>query len=201
MEYNTKKPLVISFYAEAKKDSFHYTKEAERFNSELSTLWMQNSSEWDYKVDKIHGFRNYYRNARFKPMYIWYQMVKYNRPILWLDADTHVSDKIPFEDFKHFDFAGVKHQKPSIKLSIYAHCLWFNNTEIGKAILKNWVSRCDRPLTHNHKNVAMIGDHSELCHHVLPKYYSEKNNIPLIDGSFCDFKITPKSEKNNYIDE
>ena len=81
-------------------------------------------------------------------------------PILWLDVDSIVDSYPCLDNIKHLDFAGVDHPDKQWGLDITAHCLYFNNSDIGRHLLNDWIDMC---------NNSVGGDH-ELLISVLENY-------------------------------
>lgn len=108
----------------------------------------------DYHIERIADTGNYFSNTRQKPAFIRHMMSKYNKPILWVDADT-IIDKDYFDiPIRQNDIA--LGYGPS-KYGFFSHWMMFNNTDIAKSLLDEWDEACQNT------NLDYTGDHSALA--------------------------------------
>lgn len=140
---------IISFYSEPEKTSTYYTEHSKRFVRECEQHGL------DYHVEALDGEGNYFKNCRLKPGFVVSCMERFQQPLLWLDIDTYIKKR---PSLPNSDFAAI--QRPisaSPPYPIFAHCLFFNNTETSTSLLRTWKTSCDA------ETGPHVGDHSLLC--------------------------------------
>jgi len=136
-------PLVVSFYTP------EYECEIGTFCESLERFGME------YELTPIKNLGNWRRNVGYKPKFLIEQLIKHNQPVLFVDVDAFVEG--PCEILNNiedeYDFAGrftlqpKKFNRPgdirptnNRKLkTITSGTLWFNNTELSMAFLRQWM--------------------------------------------------------------
>ena len=166
---------VISFYSEPDRLSQYYTDHSKRFISECKEY------DIDYHVEELKGEGDYYKNCRMKPGFIQDCMNKFKMPLLWLDIDTYIKRRPNLDSLSNTNFAAVKNLAKGYP--IFAHCLFFNDTQNSLKLLKDWKISCDGV------NGKHIGDHS-----ILYKILKDKNiDYEFIDD-FTKYTVAPVKE-------
>lgn len=159
-------PLVVSYYTP------EYECEIEGFCASLEKWGME------YELKPIENLGSWRKNVGYKPKFITEQLVKHNRPILFIDVDAFVEGPcevlVDIED--HYDFAARFALQPNVKnrpgdINPNKHrrlktsmtgTLWFNTTESSMQLLRQW--------TVNEKGQYLLGQLvlAETWHHERP---------------------------------
>lgn len=86
------------------------------------------------------------RNIRAKADCLVRARAMFDRPLIWIDADSTMHRGLPSEDWirwgEDYDFSGplVAFDRPR---KYYVGCLYFNNTAAGDALLIRWWQLCE----------------------------------------------------------
>lgn len=134
MEY----PLIVSFYTE----DWKYPKYAKRMQNKCKEL------ELDCYIQKMESKGGWLQNTCMKPQFILDCLLKFKRPILWLDVDTNIVRKPTLLNGFSKDFAGCKTPDFHTK-ELFVGTLVFSYTEKALDFVSRWV-----------ENTGDISDHS-----------------------------------------
>lgn len=155
---------LISFYSDPDPKKY-YSKHAKRFVKECKKYG------FDYYVEEVPNKGDYFKNSRFKPTFILKCLEKFKMPVIWVDIDSYIKEKPDLSELKDIDFAAVQ-RKPNGKVShtIFAHVLFFNNTNMSVKLLRRWVSAANNKAFD--AQFVGTGDHELL----VPMYESWKEH-------------------------
>lgn len=133
-----KYPLIISFYTKEtlyQLSAHHLMASCDQFGLEHHIEGIDSHGSWEL-------------NCAFKPFFIAQKLQRFNRPVLWVDADAvFVRKPKPLKVFEK-DFAvyaqpGLVSGHPS---KVRSGTIYVNATEKGMDVLKKWAQECQRLL-------------------------------------------------------
>lgn len=124
---NNKYPLIVSFFT----NTWDYPAHASRLMGECKRLGL------DYVIEEMEATGSWLGNTRLKPQFINSCMLKYNRPLLWIDVDGSIYKEPEFLLDAVEDFIG-RHQRTGPKRTWHVGTMFFNNTEKTKRLLTRW---------------------------------------------------------------
>lgn len=173
---------VISFYSEPDQHCNYYTDHSKRFISNCKEF------DIDYHVEELKGKGDYFKNCRMKPGFILDCMNKFNMPLLWLDIDTIIKTNPILNGLSNIDFGAIRHTNPRGKFPIFAHCLFFNDTQDSLKLLNVWKKRCEQ-VAGKH-----VGDHS-----ILSKLIKDQNIMYKFIDDFTKYTLASTKEVKSKI--
>ena len=80
-------PIVISFYSDIEGKDY-YSRNAKRLMKQLDNLGIE------YDIQEKESLGDYRLNCLSKPEYILNKMRELNRPVIWLDIESRVHQKL-----------------------------------------------------------------------------------------------------------
>lgn len=89
-------------------------------------------------IEELPNLGNYAKNCLRKPKFIKECLEKFDRPLIWIDADSRVN-KLPIQmDNLDVDVACVEKPNGCPESAL----IYFNNTEQSKKFLNKWIDGC-----------------------------------------------------------
>lgn len=148
------KPIVISFYSDIEGGDY-YSRNAKRLMKQLDDL------DIEYDIQEKESLGDYRLNCLSKPEYILNKMRELNRPVIWLDIDSRVHQKLKaFDDIdssvdvifssstkEHIDeiseqekaaFISDDYKLRMLVNGMKASPLYFGNTQRSIDFLQSW---------------------------------------------------------------
>jgi len=129
------KPLIVTGYTPAYEEAAMILQmQAVTFGDDILLVPYEDRGSW-------------MRNIRAKADCLMSATRLFDRPVMWVDADSTMCRSVPEDDWswfsEHYDFAGplVRYKRPR---KYYVGCLFFNNTTVGAALLRRWWNLCER---------------------------------------------------------
>lgn len=130
---------IISFHT----DDTLYTQAAERLKQSLEYLKIE------YVIEKKKNLGNWEKNCAQKPLFIYEQWKKSDKPVVWVDCDAIINQyPILFDYLKDIDFAIHKKEHHEF----LSGTIYFNKTQATENLLKLWIQKCKQ----NYKIVDQI---------------------------------------------
>lgn len=128
-------PLIVSFYT---KDTL--------YQLEVQNL-IASCEKWglEHHVEPIASFGAWDRNCSYKPFFLMQMLQKFERPLLWVDADAAFIQRPEPEDFSDsWDFAVRINERcedthPS---KVISATVFVNRTEGAAKVLRAWGQGC-----------------------------------------------------------
>ena len=125
---------VISFYTQ----DWEYPRYAAKLAADCQRLGI------DHLIEELPSSNDYLKNCNKKPGFILNKLQKIKRPVLWMDADGTICDRLDAlddPDIMRYDIAGNvatwDHDK------IHVGSLWFNFTQAAIDVLTKWKSHLE----------------------------------------------------------
>lgn len=121
-------PVVVSFYT----PDWEYP----RYAARLANLC--DGHMIPYYIERLEGYNSYLKNTCMKPSFILDTLKRLKRPVLWLDADTAITEQ-PELTMPDCDIAAVPFTVPdTLGLKYHVSALYFNNTPESLKFLAEW---------------------------------------------------------------
>jgi hypothetical protein len=121
------KNLIISFYT----NDWEYPEHATRLKNECKSFKLPN-----YIIEQ-KSTTDYIKNTAIKPFFIKDALLKFRRPVVWIDVDALLLKPIDI-DFADYDLVACKHTTPSLNREWAVSTLGFNFTKESIAFLTEW---------------------------------------------------------------
>jgi hypothetical protein len=121
------KNLIISFYT----NDWEYPGHAKRLKNECQTLKIPN-----YIIEKKSTL-DYIKNTAIKPFFIREALLKFRRPVVWVDVDALILKDVDI-NFKNYDIAACKHTNKNLNRNWGVGTLGFNYTPKSISFLNEW---------------------------------------------------------------
>jgi len=121
------KPIIISFYTndwEYPKCANRLTEACKRFNLE-------------YCIEERSSTKDYIANTAIKPFFIKDCILKFKRPVLWLDVDGLLLQDPNLNEIQE-DFAATPYQNLNLQRDWAVSILYFNYTSKSLLFLDKW---------------------------------------------------------------
>lgn len=135
---NKKSPIFISFYVANTPSE----KEAQGLKACCKNF------ELECDIQAIADLGSTAKNDAYKPLFILQMLEKHKRPVVWVEADSHIQQKPIFFEECYADVALRIDDTLSFqdKDKIQTKTLFVNNTASAKKLLQLWVKECERLL-------------------------------------------------------
>lgn len=132
------KPLFVSYYT---KGSVYET-EAKELVASLDRFGL------DHEVVAIEDKGSWSANCCFKAEFLLKMLEKHQRPVVWVDADSIITQTPDFFNGLHADVALYvnDHVEPSDSAKILTGTMFANNTASAKKLLQLWQKEGERML-------------------------------------------------------
>jgi hypothetical protein len=128
--------IVISYYT----DNWEYADRAEILKKDCEQFRLLND------IVRLDDQGSWIDNTRLKARFVHEKLEEHKRPVLWIDADSHIL-RSPASISPYADFAAVRAKPPSTK-TWYAGTLFFNYTDAGRSIARSWADRAIKGSDH-----------------------------------------------------
>lgn len=167
---------IISFYSDPDSATTYYSRCAYSFKRQCVQLSL------DPFIEKLTSAGDYFSNTKMKPLFILNCMNKFNDSVLWMDIDTlwlnrpNLSKEVLDSDI------GVIKKPRKESIPFYASTLYFNNNEVARSVLNQWIDECSKSDKH-------VGDHS-----IFGRIIAERGDhlkLSFIPNHFCHYRISP----------
>jgi hypothetical protein len=144
--------LFVTYYSDIPPSNF-YSNSAVQLKKRIEELGGK------IHIEQLPNLGSYAMNCLRKPKFILECLQRFNRPIIWIDADSIVN-QLPTEfDDIDADVACVEKANGCPESAL----IYFNNTEKSKDFIKSWIDGCGV-------------DVPELDHPVLKQMWYDKPN-------------------------
>jgi hypothetical protein len=193
-------PLIISFYT----NDWEYPTHAERLREECRRLGL------DHHIEEQPSTKDYISNTAIKPFFIRNCLVKFDRPILWLDVDGSIL-RNPGMASMVSDFAACKYQNRALDRDWAVGILWFNNTVNAKLLLDTWCNNTTGKTDEAAFDLAWKSLRGTVISQTLPDRYhfvQWRVTLPMpADTIFCnrlstfDDKMRRKNKQTGQIEQ
>lgn len=123
--------LFITYFSDIPPSNFYKTSSIELKNR-IETLGGK------IHIEELPNLGNYAKNCLRKPKFIKYCLEKFDRPLIWIDADSKVN-RLPIKmDCLTVDVACVEKPNGCPESAL----IYFNNTEQSKKFIDKWIEGC-----------------------------------------------------------
>jgi len=175
-------PLVISFYT---LDTPY----------EEEVKYLQDSCQkWniEHVIEGVPSAGSWELNCAFKPIFILQQMVKYQRPLLWVDADAVFIRPLEYVEAFSSDIGIRLYDCPDDHPSkIVTATVFMNATESAKQIVQLWAKECMSLLAE--KNRKEVWDQDALRRVFLQ--YRDKVDFATLPPKYSKITGHPDDER------
>jgi len=124
------KYTLVSFFSEPELGGTYYTEHATRLKEQCERLGIT------HLIENIPTTGNYYSNTFLKPQFILSCLDKISTPLLWVDADSSLTDVPNLDSFEAYDAGAIRKVG---HLPIFSHALFFNQTKESRELLNRWI--------------------------------------------------------------
>lgn len=171
-------PLIISFYT----DDWKYPEYAKRMQKDCDDLGLE------CYIQELESKGGYLQNTCLKPKFILDCLLKFKRPILWLDVDTKIMTRP--DALKGFskDFAGCE-TPPSHFKDLYVSPLAFGYNNKTKKFIKKWVAATGAISDHTSFDEVWKSMGKSLDSTILPSEYANIMHRGTVPVTGCVFAI------------
>lgn len=177
-------PIIVSYYTKRSC----YEKEAKELADSLKNLQL------DYEIDEIDDLGTWNKNCCHKPEFLYEKLIKYQRPIVWIDSDSRILKKPSLFYSATFDLA--LRIRPSFETNdsnkISSGTLYFAYTPLVLEFLRDWQAEC----LHQNQKTIEVSD-QDCLKTTLFKYFN-KLKIYSLPISYC--KIFDHPEDKSFDD-
>lgn len=132
-------PLVVSYYTR----QTGYQLEAEHLRQSCERFGI------DHVIEGIDSQGSWELNCAYKPFFMLEMLKRYQRSLLWVDADAVFVKKPRLlaafkSDFAIYRQPGLKEAHPS---KVRSGTVFAAPTDVGMSIVREWIGECHRQLT------------------------------------------------------
>lgn len=132
-------PLVVSFYT---RDTL-YQLEVQNLIESCKKFNIE------YEVEGVDSFGSWELNCAYKPYFLYAQLQKHRRPLLWVDADAVFVQKPQILDVFSADLSAyIAPELPDDHRSrVRSGTVYINATDKGAGLVRAWAMECQREMT------------------------------------------------------
>lgn len=137
-------PLVVSYYTK----NTPYEEEAKNL--------IASCKQWnvEHHIEGVDDLGSWENNCFFKPCFIRNQLLKWKRPILWVDSDAIFLRPFIFDEFMFADLGVLKYEgQEDPRLSLMSGTVYINATPGGKQGVDLWCFYAEK--IHQAKGTAL----------------------------------------------
>jgi len=150
-------PLFISFYS----GDLYYENCAKSLSNKCRDL------DIEIKIERIGGYREYWKNTLYKPSFIYDKLKELKRDLVWIDVDTNIS--VYHDCFKKWEcdilFSSHTGDIKGIKASPL--CIKYNDRSLS--FFEHLKNVCEIKISSGDVDL----DHDVLKYEILPRFRSK----------------------------
>lgn len=184
----SKNPLIISFYT----DDWIYPEHAKNLINNCENLG------YEHFISHRHSTKNYLKNTAIKPFFIKECLLRFRRPLIWIDVDAIILKEFSLNVSKFTDIGACKYTNSNLNRDWAVAFLYLNYTSNTLDFITRWCEYSTRGSDEYAFDLAWKSSKGNVAFETLPEQYhfvKWKVNMEIPDDTIICHQLSQFEDK------